>query len=212
MWTQQLDRGARDASRSVLRGIGPARQAAEFELFALLVQVPLDLDDPVTRSGPTGPGRMLCAGTFWVLREIELSFAKVRHISIAPDGSVSWDLPVSKTDPAAIGCTRSWACVCAALYGACGACAVKRQLVFLQKTFMLPDGTLPPDLPLFPTASGATPSKQSVVSTIEEAAHRSGAARLDSHGYRLFSGGLRVAGHLGGPGQGLTGRRRFRTG
>ena len=51
--------------------------------------------------------------TMSLMREIEGSMALRRHITVDRKSSnVTWHLPVSKNDPAALGCQRSWGCTC----------------------------------------------------------------------------------------------------
>ena len=102
-WTDALAQEARESFRSVLRGIGPARQSASLDSerihgFGLGTE-------PMVEGGTTGPGRWAVVATFWVLREIE--------IVAAPDSNWIIDtarrrntarLPVTKIDPAATGC------------------------------------------------------------------------------------------------------------
>ena len=90
---------------------------------------------------------------FFVLREIEVSLAKANDVTL--DFSrrlVIPRLPVSKTDPQALGCTRAWGCVCDGNRSEpCLFCSTVAQFQFLQATFSV-NGELPQDLPLFPTA------------------------------------------------------------
>ena len=77
-------------------------------LAALRVAVGTDLSLPA--SAPVGWANLLVVGTFFVMREIEIAFAKVAHITINHEArKVTLLLPVSKKDPRALGCERSWA-------------------------------------------------------------------------------------------------------
>ena len=50
-------------------------------------------------------------GCAFMLREIEVAFAKVDHVHLdAETAKVRLQLPVSKRDPRATGCSRSWQC------------------------------------------------------------------------------------------------------
>ena len=65
---------AKQASRSVHRGIAPARQSASLDAeFIHAVDLP---DEPRVEGGPTGPGRWATVAIFWVLREIEIAAAR----------------------------------------------------------------------------------------------------------------------------------------
>ena len=67
----------------------------------------------------------------------------------------------------------------------------------------IPTPFISPNLPLFPTSGGLTPSKESIVSTLEHAVALSGAVTHDDAGYRLFGGhsfrvtGSRILARLG---------------
>ena len=79
-------------------------------------------------------------------------------------------LPKSKTDKQAVGCRRTWGCVCPntclgedALCPYAAACAIKHEL---SRRFGIDGGHLPPDLPLFPTASGEPCTRDGYVATV----------------------------------------------
>ena len=65
----------------------------------------LDLGDaPLISGGPVAPVDFAVAGTFFLLREIELAAARVGHVTVAAHGSsATWLLPKSKTDCRAVG-------------------------------------------------------------------------------------------------------------
>ena len=47
--------------------------------------------------------------TFFMARELEGAVAKISHLTLAEEElTVTWSLPVSKTDYAATGCRRTW--------------------------------------------------------------------------------------------------------
>ena len=68
----------------------------------------LDLaDEPLVPAGPVAPSDFVVAGTFFMLREIELTSALTKHVNISRDGqAATWLLPTSKTDPRALGVSR----------------------------------------------------------------------------------------------------------
>ena len=77
-WTIQLDRSSRNVSRSVLRGIGPARQAGTMDVSKLpLTEVSVE---PVVEGGPIGPLNLIIVGSFWLTREIEISLALTKNV------------------------------------------------------------------------------------------------------------------------------------
>ena len=110
-WTDLLARAQRRATRSVTRGIGPAKQAGALDLPAL---PRLELSfEPIVPGGPMGPGCLVAAGSFFMLREVEAALAMRQHITFDTERlEVTWLLPCTKTDPRALGrhCTRG--CVC----------------------------------------------------------------------------------------------------
>ena len=186
-WSPQLDAVSKDCSRSVLRGIGPPRQSAEYPLLTVHC---LDLGHQlVVTSGPVSPVQLLTLGAFFLTREIELSLALQRHITL--DRStlvVRWLLPASKTDPTAVGVTREWGCLC--VVGKALPCpyhAADAHFTWLHSQFS-EDGTLPEQLPLFPNLTGGHVAKCTVVDTIEHLAALAGASTVDSLGRRAFGG------------------------
>ena len=57
------------------------------------------------------PADFTVAGTFFLMREIELAASRVGHVNLAADRlSVTWLLPKSKTDHRAVGISRMWDC------------------------------------------------------------------------------------------------------
>ena len=70
-WTEQHVLEASAACRSVPRGLGPAKQSLPLPL--LQVHMLRLSSAPLTPSGPTGPGRMIVIGYFFIMREIEIS-------------------------------------------------------------------------------------------------------------------------------------------
>ena len=65
---------------------------------------------PATVGGmPVFPSYAVLLGALWVLRKIEIAWAVWGDL-VFDDGAlkISWTLPVSKTDPQAKACTRSW--------------------------------------------------------------------------------------------------------
>ena len=118
---------------------------------------------------------MFVGGSFFMLRELEISLATISHISVSwPRKVVTWLLPVSKNDPKALGCHREWGCVCENQENtACPFCSITGQMRELRRrSGDDPDGNIIPTLPLFPTSSGGVPTKAAVADTIVELAKR----------------------------------------
>jgi len=109
-WTQLLDHTARWVTRSVLRGIGPARQSCPFRFnkLCLLHRSP----EPLAADGPHHPQVFAILASIFMLREIEASTALVGAWTVAHDPpELTWLLPASKSDHLALGVRRSWPCV-----------------------------------------------------------------------------------------------------
>ena len=123
-WTEQLELEARQGVRSVLRGIGPSRQSASFDLMLMWDASP-DLHSDIS-GAPALFTSASVVGCFWILREIEL--VHIRQCDVIMDRErlqATLQLSVSKTDPVALGCARTWGCVCGSqLDTPCGYLAV----------------------------------------------------------------------------------------
>eukprot|EP00435_Cladocopium_sp_Y103_P048501 s1115_g14.t1 len=66
-----------------------------------------------SKAGPVWPARAMLLAAWWLLREIEASRAKKKHISICErEKRATWRLPSSKTDQAALGAECSHTCNC----------------------------------------------------------------------------------------------------
>ena len=194
-WTEFLDRSFRKVRRSVTRGIGPPRQSASFDIGEAFAALRDRSDDPVCLDGPLGVRNLVVCGSFWMMRELELSCALVKHIAVdALAKSVDWCLRVSKTDVKAVGKVRRWECVCGGLLNMpCPFHAVTDQFVVL-KAFFGSDCDLS-EMPFFPCKDGSFVEKRHVVSSIEHVAELLGEPLFDDRGVRRFGGhSLRVSG------------------
>ena len=194
-WNTRLARNARDAARSVNRGIGPSRQSAAFDLFSI-VELTAAIVEPVAPNGPIDPVHLVILGSFFLLREIEASLALAASVIVDRTTlRVTWNLPASKTDPKALGKTRSWGCTCDCLLS--NPCpyhsAVTHQDRLLERFGK--DGVLPNDLPFFPSNDGLVVSKDSVVATMEELAKLLRLPVRSADGQKLWGGHtMRVSG------------------
>lgn len=197
-WTRSLDDIARPASRSAQRGIGPARQSAPLDLPALEDLDPIS--KAFTPNGPMGALDMAIAGSFFLMREIEISLAVSSHVTLQGSGiglTASWNLPVSKTNPRGDLCVSVWGCPCQRKVGQhkielCAGHALARKKERLRTKFLeWPEDTLP----LFPTVNGTVVEKKEVVLAIEALAKMSGQEVVDSDGASRYGGqSLRVTG------------------
>jgi hypothetical protein len=110
-WSEQLEGIARWTTRSVLRGIGPARQSRPFRLSAVMA---LQCSDaPLVIGGPKFPLQAMMVGSMFLLREVELAGIAVEHVSLdAARQEVTVRLTSSKSDFMALGTSRTWGCIC----------------------------------------------------------------------------------------------------
>jgi hypothetical protein len=163
-WTQALDQVVTWCTRSVLRGIGPARQSQPF-LFQQMLHGVRHLE-PLVAGGCIGPWAMTMLSTMFLLREIEASTAEVRNWTFDASAlELHWHLPSSKSDSLALGTSRTWGCLCAISTLACPYHIACAHLVELEGRF----GPLASimDMPLFPGLDGLVVPKTAVVATFE---------------------------------------------
>jgi hypothetical protein len=190
IWTQELELEVRDASRSVNRGKGPGRQSEPLQLDRIFELDPEEFRN--SDSGPVDPVRMILMICFFVLREIEAAFALVKHWSLDFDKKViTWHLPVSKTDPTAVGCYRSWGCVCITPTDNPLECPWHTASAYwdsLKRRFANDNESINPDMALFPNAHGQVLSKDEVVLAIERLAEHTGETLVKENGLRRFGG------------------------
>ena len=192
VWSEHLAREVKRATRTSTRGRGAPKQDAEIDLDA---SFELELgDSPLVSGGPCCANRLLEVGAFHILREIELSLALARSVHINDNiQEETFELPVSKTDPQAIGCSRSWGCVCSGSHDIpCAFHALKEQVAWLHDTFSAASFDT---LPLFPDANGSPVQKSKVVLTIEKVTLLLGEPLTDLQGRNRFGGHtLRITG------------------
>jgi len=124
--------------------------------------------------------------TLFLLREVEAGTARVSAWSFDhADMEISWNLPGSKTDPVALGTSRTWGCLCELRDFACPYhLAVEHSQWLLDHPTLCSDG----DAPLFPTACGNHPPKTKVVDTFERLASLCNQPLTSLDGIRLFGG------------------------
>ena len=194
-WSTHLALEAKDAGRSVSRGMGPTRQSASFVLEDVA-----ELDSSVADQRAHRPvfiEDFVLLGSLWVMREIEVAWAIRSDITVNDAKKiVSWLVPVSKTDPAAKACVRSWGCLCERFgrrlcpYHRWGDYILKLERYFLDKGIAFSG-----DSPVFPDSRGQVIKKVEAVSAIEACMIKLGSAVADGGGRRLYGGhSMRVAG------------------
>ena len=202
-WTEELSVASRNASRSVTRGLGTARQSSPLDVHrvhALRLTV-----DPLAPGGPISPAHFATLGIFFLAREAEITCAAWADVHLDESRSeITWRLPVSKTDPRALGTSITWGCVCSGNRDiACPYHSAAEHAISLD-SLATRLGRLPVTLPWFPDAHGNEVTKPMAVATICELARRSGAATSDALGRQLFGGhSLRTGGAVTLSGLGL---------
>jgi hypothetical protein len=183
LWGQLLVHTGTWCTRSVLRGIGPARQSAPFHLQRLLA---LDVASaPLVTGGPAGAKAMALLASMFLLREVEVSLACISAWTFAPlDLELSWHLTSSKSDPLALGTTRTWGCLCGVDSLPCPYHVARSHLAWLSASgFSTAD-----DSPLFPTTDGGFAAKTAVVSSFEALASLCLQPLHNANGERLMGG------------------------
>ena len=195
-WTERLVHVGRWTTRSVMRGIGPARQSQPIPLplvMALHTQL-----EPLVMHGPTHPRETYLLAACFLLREVEISATRVEHVDInLAEGTITWTLSASKTDPKAFGVTRTLGCMCGHSLLPCPL-HLALLVVSSTKKYAADRGLTPAEcnaLPLFHDGTGCAPSKASMVVTFEILAQQCGLPICSNEGARRFGGHTpRVAG------------------
>jgi len=187
-WHDTLAAAATHASASTQRGIGPAHQCGEIKLEDALAACGEDVE-PLVPEGPGDCANMFVMTYFHILRGMEIIMANAADITIDyAAASESWKLSVSKTDPQAIGCVRTWGCVCPRHGVApCPVHAAIRHCEWLRSCFAGDDGVLPGDLPLFPSITGGRITALKLSATVEAVAAHHGLPLTDEMGRSAYS-------------------------
>ena len=202
-WIQQLAHELTQAGRSLSRGLGPSRQSAAFDLERLALSpgvASLKLGSPIF------PKQAILLGSLWVLREIELAWAKWGDIRIdSVSKVVHWTLTASKTDPAAKSCTRKWGCLCTEVGShLCPYHVMYEYRDCLARRLKLIADDSTDSSPVFPDFEGNVILKAGMVCAIEDTLFNCGEAPRDPSGRRRFGGhSCRVAGSRFWAGHGM---------
>ena len=180
-WSDQLRQAARMAVRSAKRNIGPSKQAEPLELEALAT---LRIRASFDAEGPLCPGRACLIAAWWLLREVEVSHAKVGHVNTDwVKKEVSLLLPNSKSDPLALGTSRAHSCSCkVGSEYLCPFHAMAAQIAFAVSVEGNAHGWL------FPTALGGMSSKRGWCTTFTRVAETLGLETTWENGAPKFSG------------------------
>ena len=169
-WTDLLQVELSDAVRATTRGLGPAAQAEPFDLDAVAKLVDEGVQIKVQGNTPERPVDAVLVASWCLLREMELSTATVGQVSFAglcgqdsPRASATLLLPISKTDPTALGRRRALGCSCPS--AACPVAALRRLV-----------GERASTTPLLVTSSGAPCEKTAVAEAFRAVARAGGHA------------------------------------
>ena len=183
LWCPLLAHTSAWVTKSVLRGIGPERQSCAFEtkhLFAL-PRPPL----PLVSMGPSDPVRMAMLAILFLLREVEITTARISSWKFNTGAlEITWLLPGSKSDHMALGVHRTLPCFCDIDQFACAYHVALEHLRWLKHS----GHSLDQEAPLFPTHTGVMASKRSAVLTFEQLGVLCGQPLVSDKGLRLFGG------------------------
>ena len=182
-WGLLLQHTSAWVTRSVMRGIGPARQSCCFDLARLAALA--RSHSPLVDSGPCNPHIMAILAVLFLLREVEVSTSRVSSwkLSVA-DSEITWHLPSSKSDHLALGVRRTLPCFCGLDSIPCPYHLAAAHLDWLRSSRFADDG----NAPLFPTSLGKFAAKASVVATFEQLGTACGQPLMSDEGLRLFGG------------------------
>ncbi len=184
VWDQLLTHTGAWVTRSVLRGIGPARQSCSFR-FAELCKLPMTTA-PLVIGGPHAPFHFTLLASIFLLREVEAANGVTSSWTFCHNTKeITWLLPSSKSDHLALGTRRTWGCLCDVPDLCCPYHVALDHMTWLMSTEFTKPGI---DSPLFPATGGGAPSKAAVVATFEALGSLLGQPLLSETGIRTFGG------------------------
>ena len=180
-WTVQLARAFKRAVRSAKRNLGPPKQAQPISLVTLAAFKGAVSESP---GSPKAPGRSCLLASWWLLREIEASHAKLDHVKLDHSSlEVVFTLPNSKTDFMALGTTRSHSCSCSATGSAI--CPFHQMFHQVEMAAHMEENT---DRLLFPTRLGERPTKKGWQAAFTAAAATAGLPIQSTNGAPMCTG------------------------
>jgi len=192
-WTDSLAREARLANAAAKRGIGPAHQCQELPVEQAW-RIAKSLEEMEGHSArhpkwPAGADRYVTVCSFYLLREIESTILRCRDVTFDHEQqTVSVALSVSKTDPQAIGCIRTWGCVCGKRNAPCPYHAAWVQHEYLLCQYADEQGELPTEQVFFPSNSGNVLEKEDVIVMVETLAKEMGLPLVGPDGRKCYGG------------------------
>ena len=178
-WNDQLELAGHRFVLSTTRGMGPGRQSSPLP-FMKIVGMSFGPEFEVT-AYPVNPGAMLVITTFFLMRELEVAAAKYSDLKLdSTTKSITMHLSVSKNDPEAKGCDRTWNCTCEPEIKLpperhCPYHAAEQHKKYLDQVFRdALRGIGEDDFPLFPSGDGSILDPAKVVEFIEAIAQTLG--------------------------------------
>ena len=117
-WNDRLDFAVQQATRSIVRGMGPSAIKRDVPLERVsndfaeeLEKAYDDLRVPVDQR-MFAPADTVGLAAWFLLRGLEMATVRCEDVALTRSGEVRLHLPVPKTDPSAKGCHRSHICLC----------------------------------------------------------------------------------------------------
>ena len=178
IWGQNLQFASKRCVRSVLRGLGGPSRSEAFDLDKVSEYL-THRNHTTAVDGPMSPLAAVVVGTYFLLRELELSSIDLDDVSFTDD-SCTLSLPVSKVDWQAKGCRRTWTCICQ-LSHPCPVHILKlyddarRSMKTCERAWIISN-------------SGTRCTKHGIVTMIREAVHLSGGQSKAADGTWQISG------------------------
>ena len=187
--SQLLERYAKDCERSVARGLSGMRARSEaFEFDKAMAKCRRAGINVKVLKAPFGTYALVCLGTWFLCREVELSGALARELVVSEQGlRISFTLPASKTDSEGKGTVQHLDCLCK-ITKHCPVHVLSEYLQQLEQHFVTKGGRDFAALPLFPRADGTPLSKASVVNVLRQMVKAYGGRIQDEVGRYLISG------------------------
>ena len=183
-WSDQLDMCYSRFNASTSRGMGPARQSEPLP-YRRMTQ--LDWKNVKNPRYPVAVQFVAVLCTFFLLRDLEATTAEYADMAIdVKDKKVSLRLSMSKNDPRALGCERTWGCICGEEVDACS-CPYHAAFTLRDTlTDRFGDTVNSEGFPLFPADDGAAIRDNDMLTLIEDLAQRLGEPLFTKTGQRRY--------------------------
>ena len=173
--------GLAEVSRACKRGLGPPARAAPFPLLEVGAAVARDvrLKSPsLSPDAPKHPFACSVLATWRLRREVEVANCALDDIKLDSNlKTLSITVSASKADVTALGATVTLCCVChCQLQSICPYCIGRVHLKARMSELSITSRDQMIDKPLFPSGTGAWPTKAGVVEAITALASATGLA------------------------------------